>query len=99
VFESVALKPATHATMYELEISRDLPTHQLASNLRRAFSGIVAGNIKEAGIAAVEAHGPFLIRGEMVLMQALDELLRQFVQQGRMRLSTRDYQACYRVVM
>ena len=31
-----------HENMAGLEIHRDLPTHQLAANLRRAFSGIVA---------------------------------------------------------
>jgi pyrimidine/purine-5'-nucleotide nucleosidase len=28
--------------------------HELAANLRRAFSGIVTGNVKEYGIAAIE---------------------------------------------
>ena len=28
----------------------------LAANLRRAFSGIVAGNVKEQGIQAIEAR-------------------------------------------
>ena len=37
---------ATHAAMSELELSRDLPPHLLASNLRRVFSGLVAGNVK-----------------------------------------------------
>ncbi|MGR8919562.1 MAG: nucleotide 5'-monophosphate nucleosidase PpnN [Gammaproteobacteria bacterium] len=89
---------ATHATMQDLVLSRDLPGHVLASNLRRAFSGIVSGNVKEAGIRAVEAHGPFPIRGEQALMAALDRLLRQFVSQGRMRLSVEAYQPCYEIV-
>ena len=33
--------------------------HERAANLRRAFSGIVAGNIKEYGINAIERYGPF----------------------------------------
>ncbi len=90
--------PATHAAMAGLQISRDLPPHELASNLRRAFSGIVAGNVKEEGIRAVENHGPFRLRGDLELMRALDRLLRQFVQQGRMHLSMRDYRPCYEIV-
>ncbi len=48
---------------------------QLASNLRRAFSGIVAGNVKEEGMRAIEQHGPFVIDGEPEIMRALDRLL------------------------
>ena len=32
--------------------------HQLAANLRRAFSGIVTGNVKEYGIQAIEQVRP-----------------------------------------
>jgi pyrimidine/purine-5'-nucleotide nucleosidase len=86
---------ATHAAMSTLEISRRLPPHELASNLRRVFSGLVAGNVKEDGIAAVEAHGPFQITGDRDIMQALDGLLSRFVDQQRMRLAGRSYQPCY----
>ena len=89
---------ATHENIAALDLSRDLPRHILASNLRQVFSGIVAGNVKEAGMAAIEARGPFQIRGEQVIMSALDALLAQFVQQGRMRLPGRAYRPCYRVL-
>ena len=48
---------ATHDSMARLELHRDQPAHALAVNLRRAFSGIVAGNVREAGIRLVEQHG------------------------------------------
>ena len=48
---------ATHAAMAGLTIARDLPRHELAANLRRLFSGIVAGNVKESGIAASKPRG------------------------------------------
>ncbi len=35
----------THENMAALELNRNIPTHHLAANLRRAFSGIVAGNV------------------------------------------------------
>ncbi len=89
---------ATHEAMAGLVISRDLPGHQLASNLRRVFSGIVAGNVKEGGVAAVEARGPFQITGEPVVMRALDALLGRFVADGRMRLPGQAYHPCYEIV-
>ena len=39
----------THEAMAALHLRRDAPPHQLAADLRRAFSGIVAGNVKEHG--------------------------------------------------
>lgn len=90
---------ATHEAMAALPISRDLPPAELAANLRRVFSGIVSGNIREDGIRAIEEHGPFEIQGEAALMRELDELLAAFVAQQRMRLPGRAYTPCYRVVL
>lgn len=84
----------THEAMAGLALHRDQPVHELAANLRRAFSGIVAGNVKEKGIRAIEAHGPFRLHAEPVLMARLDELLASFVDQGRMKLAG-DYVPCY----
>lgn len=89
----------THANMSSLKLDRDQETHVLAAELRRAFSGIVAGNVKEEGIQAIEQHGPFEIHGEPAIMAALDRLLAAFVQQQRMKLpGGSNYQPCYRVV-
>jgi hypothetical protein len=71
--------------------------HELAADLRRAFSGIVAGNVKEPGIAAIERHGPFVLAGEAAVMRPLDELLGAFVRQGRMKLPGSEYRPCYRL--
>jgi pyrimidine/purine-5'-nucleotide nucleosidase len=87
---------ATHEAMKSLRLDRDLPAHELACNLRRAFSGLVSGNVKEDGIRAVEQHGPFELSGERAIIEALDDLLRGFVAQGRMRLAGREYTPCYR---
>ena len=87
----------THEAMAALRLSRDLPSHELACNLRRAFSGLVSGNVKEDGMHLVERHGPFELRGERAVLDALDELLRDFVKQGRMRLGGREYTPCYRL--
>lgn len=90
---------ATHEAMAALELRRDLPPAVLAANLRRAFSGIVSGNIREEGIRAIEQHGPFEIRGDRDILAELDGLLRAFVAQSRMRLPGRAYVPCYRVVI
>jgi predicted Rossmann-fold nucleotide-binding protein len=88
----------THENMAGLNLHRDQPPHQLAAHLRRAFSGIVAGNVKAGGIRAVEDNGPFEIRGDAGIMAKLDELLAAFAAQRRMKLPGRDYQPCYRIV-
>jgi len=89
----------THESMANLPISKDLPPHELAANLRRAFSGIVAGNVKPNGVRAIREHGPFQIQGEPEIMTALDQLLRRFVDQNRMKLPGGEhYTPCYRIV-
>jgi len=90
--------PVTHASMRAVKLKRDQPLHQLAANLRRAFSGIVTGNVKEHGMHAIERHGPFELAGDADTMRLLDELLTTFIAQGRMKLDGRDYQPCYRLV-
>ncbi|MDR2013227.1 MAG: nucleotide 5'-monophosphate nucleosidase PpnN [Rhodanobacter sp.] len=87
----------THAQMAALDLHRDQPAHALAANLRRAFSGIVAGNVKEDGMQAIEKDGPFPINGDRDIMRALDALLDSFVAQRRMKLPGAQYQPCYRI--
>ncbi len=89
---------ATHANMAALQIDPAMQPHVLAANLRRAFSGIVAGNIREEGIRAIAEHGPFEIRGDKGIMARLDKLLATCVAQGRMRLHGKPYEPCYSVV-
>ena len=87
----------THEAMAQLALRRDLEPHVLAANLRRAFSGIVAGNVKEQGIQAIEGRGPFEIRGDKEIVKLLDDLLTAFVVQKRMKLAG-EYRPCYRLV-
>ena len=90
----------THENMAALELHRDLPTHELASNLRKLFSGIVAGNVKPEGVRAIREHGPFEIHGEPEIMQSLDQLLAGFVRDHRMKLpGGTAYEPCYRLVL
>jgi predicted Rossmann-fold nucleotide-binding protein len=89
----------THEAMANLPVSRDLPKHQLAANLRRVFSGIVSGNVKADGMRRIREHGPFEIRGDKDIMAALDRLLNRFVRQHRMKLPGETaYEPCYRIV-
>lgn len=87
---------ASHESMASLQLRRDHDPHELAVHLRRAFSGIVAGNVKDYGIRTIEKHGPFELHADRDVMQALDELLNGFVAQKRMRLSGA-YEPCYRL--
>ena len=88
---------ATHSAMRRLNISADLPLHELAVNLRRAFSGIVSGNVREDTAAMIDELGPFQITGSPEYLRLLDELLAAFVDQKRMKISAGDYVPCYRV--
>ena len=54
----------THANMAGLNLHKDQPDYLLASELRRALSGIVAGNVKEPGVRAIEEFGPFQLDGD-----------------------------------
>lgn len=87
-----------HDNMRQLDLHRKQPPHLLASNLRRAFSGIVSGNVKEAGIRLIEENGLFELCGDASVMGPLDDLLSAFVEQRRMKLPTCTYSPCYRLV-
>jgi predicted Rossmann-fold nucleotide-binding protein len=90
---------ATHEAMAALDLSADQSTVDLAVNLRRAFSGIVAGNVRAEGVRRVAERGPFELRGDPTIASALDTLLRGFVAQHRMKISDpAGYLPCYRVV-
>jgi pyrimidine/purine-5'-nucleotide nucleosidase len=88
----------THESMRALDLGREQRPHQLAANLRRAFSGIVTGNVKELGIQAIERLGPYELAGDREIMRLLDELLAGFVAQKRMRLPGSAYRPVYRLV-
>jgi predicted Rossmann-fold nucleotide-binding protein len=88
----------THKNVAQLKLDVDQPKHLLAANLRRAFSAIVAGNVKQEGIRAIEQNGPFEIRGDAKIMKSLDQLLQSFVEQGRMKIPGTRYSPCYTVI-
>jgi len=88
----------THQNMKQLALHKNQAVYALAANLRRAFSGIVAGNVKQAGILAIEKYGHFEIHGDADLMESVDALLASFVQQQRMKLPGKQYVPCYKVI-
>ena len=88
----------THQSMQGLDLHLEQPTAKLASALRKAFSGIVAGNVKAEGIRQIREKGPFKINGDPNLMELMDKLLESFVKQQRMKLPGSEYTPCYEVV-
>lgn len=86
-----------HDAVASLNFSSDQPVHMIAANLRRVFSAIVAGNVKEDGLNEIAKHGPYKIHCSDELIEPLDELLQSFVAQGRMKLHG-TYEPCYEVV-
>lgn len=85
----------THENMAGLNLHRDQPDYLLASELRRALSGIVAGNVKEPGVRAIEQFGPFQLDGDKEIMAALDKLLKAFIEQRRMKIDYSSYVPCF----
>lgn len=88
----------THESMRNLRLHKNQPRHLLAADLRRAFSGVVAGNVKDQGIRAIEKYGLFEIRGDKSIMEPMDALLTSFVEQLRMKLPGTKYVPCYRII-
>lgn len=88
----------THENMKKLELKKDQPVHKLAANLRRAFSGVVAGNVKEEGVRSIKEHGLFELRGDREIMEPMDALLAAFVEQQRMKLPGTAYVPCYKII-
>ncbi|KAA1195241.1 nucleotide 5'-monophosphate nucleosidase PpnN [Photorhabdus heterorhabditis] len=88
----------SHENMTNLNLYPDQSPDKLVAALRRAFSGIVAGNVKEIGIHAIEKHGPFKIHGDAEIMRHMDKLLTDFVEQHRMKLpGGTAYEPCYEI--
>ena len=88
----------SHENMAALELYRDRPVEELAASLRRAFSGIVAGNVKEYGVQQIKQHGVYQINGDHDLMEKLDDLLQSFIKQKRMKLPGSTYTPVFEVV-
>lgn len=88
----------THENMRNLVLHADQDKHLLAANLRRAFSGVVAGNVKDEGVRAIEKYGHFEIRGDAEIMAHMDSLLASFVEQHRMKLDGKKYEPCYKII-
>ncbi len=89
----------THESMSSIPLNRALSKSQLAANLRKVFSGIVHGNIKAPGVRDIREKGPYQIRGQRDLMDAVESLLLQFIEQGRMKLGAEVYTPCYKIVV
>lgn len=88
----------THDNMANLILDSSLCTATLASNLRKAMSGIVAGNVKTFGLEQIRLHGPYKLKAQTKMLDKLDVLLRSFVAQNRMKLpGSKAYQPCYTV--
>lgn len=88
----------THENMSNLDLHYDQEKWQLAAQLRKVFSGIVAGNIKKDGVDAIKKHGLFKIHGDKALLMKIDELLIKFIAEGRMKLPGKAYEPCYEIV-
>ena len=88
-----------HQSMAALNLHLDQPLMDLVSNLRRAFSGIVAGNIKPNTKDAIAKYGAFKLHGDAMVLENMENLLKDFITQHRMKLpSAEAYVPCYEIV-
>ncbi|MDO5054435.1 MAG: nucleotide 5'-monophosphate nucleosidase PpnN [Pasteurella oralis] len=89
----------THENMAALDLHRNQSTMDLIANLRRAFSGIVAGNIKPETQDRIEELGRFKLHGDPELLEKIDQVLQDFIVQHRMKLPDGNaYEPCYELV-
>ncbi len=88
----------SHENILALQLHSNQEKFQLAANIRNTLSAIVAGNVKEEGIEAVERKGLYKIRGEKNILQPLSSLLDSFIAMGRMKISDSGYVPCYEIV-
>lgn len=88
----------THENITNLDLHFNQPLDQLAANLRRIFSAIVAGNVKDTGIREIKKHGRYKIHGDQEIMQQMDVLLTSYVEQQRMKLPGSKYEPCYEII-
>ncbi|MFD1802004.1 nucleotide 5'-monophosphate nucleosidase PpnN [Mixta tenebrionis] len=88
----------THENMANLNLYPHQSPEKLAAALRRAFSGIVAGNVKEVGIREIRQKGRYKLHGDPAIMRRMDDLLQGFVAQHRMKLPGTAYIPCYEII-
>ena len=89
---------ATHENMSALNLTKDQPLNLLIANLRNVFSGIVSGNVKPEYIKLIQEKGPYELHGDPELISTIDQLLKDFINQGRMKLGSAKYVPCYKIV-
>ena len=89
----------THKNVAKLRLDETLHDEKFtfAADLRRAFSAIVAGNVKRDTIQSIKEHGNFQITGSNKVARRVNFLLRAFQQDGRMKMEG-DYEPCYDIV-
>ncbi len=89
----------THENVRALQLHKDQPPYMLAANLRRVFSALVAGNVKDEGIRAIKEFGDFEVYGDASIMKPVDTLLASFVAQDRMKMEAGSYRPCYKIML
>ncbi|MDX8396197.1 MAG: nucleotide 5'-monophosphate nucleosidase PpnN, partial [Mariprofundaceae bacterium] len=89
----------THENVRGLQLHKNQEPYLLAANLRRVFSALVAGNVKDEGIRAIKEFGDYEIYGDADIMNPVDTLLISFVEQKRMKMESDNYRPCYKIMV
>lgn len=86
----------SHENMAALKITPDMDVFERAVNLRSLMSGIVAGNVKRPWVDFIVERGPYEINVDRKYADAIDNMLKTFVSQGRMKIKGH-YTPCYTI--
>jgi len=84
-----------HTNMTNLNLTKKQKAYKLAAELRKTFSGIVAGNVKNPEL--ITTHGPYQITGPKEIINPMQKLLDTYILQGRMKNTAEGYEACYQL--
>ncbi|MCF7846438.1 MAG: nucleotide 5'-monophosphate nucleosidase PpnN [Candidatus Peribacteraceae bacterium] len=87
----------THENVADLRVSQNQEVFDRIVEFRKIFSAIVAGNVKPDGVAAIAKHGKFRINVDPSYAEDLAELLQDFADDQRMKISG-VYDPCYEVL-
>lgn len=83
----------THENVEALQLHHHQPISQLAAELRKLCKAIVHGSVTAQGMEQIHEQGKYKIHGDPQILEELDDLLKVFIAQKRMRAD--NYEPCY----
>jgi len=86
----------THENVAALHLHTNQELYKLCAELRKLFKAIVFGSVTTEGREYITKYGKYQVSGEPHIIDAIDTLLKRFIDEKRMR--TTSYEPCYDLV-